>query len=153
MREIAARYRSRGRTRSKGQRAAIAPMVLAAGLAVVLTAGCGSESGPLELHQLRPAERLYVERYITLERARAVALAEPALGVALLDSLAAAWGDSAAVEAEAALTGEPRRAARLHGLVQRLLEAEADSLIQAPHPRRLHEPLPDPIPRSDDSSS
>jgi hypothetical protein len=113
-------------------------------LAVGLLTACQGEDRSLGLEDLAPAERTFVERYIVLERARAVTLAEPALGAALLDSLAAAWGDSAADNARATLSSDAERARRLYDLVERLLEAEADSLVFAPAPRRLDDPLPDP---------
>ena len=58
---------------------------------------------PQPVADLDPAERQVVERYVILERARAVTLADPARGTAILDSLATAWGDSAGHEAELAL--------------------------------------------------
>jgi hypothetical protein len=117
----------------------------AALLAVGLVAGCVRDPGPLDVGALRPAERRYVERYVTLERARAVALADPARGVAILDSLAAAWGDTAERMAAVDLPADPRRAARVQELVGRLLAAETDSLLHAPLPRRLRAPLPQPV--------
>lgn len=122
-------------------------------LLALLVAGCGQGPSELEYRQLRPAERLYVERFMVLERARAVALADPARGVALLDSLAATWGDTAEAEARAALPSDPRRAALVQDLMRRLLEAEADSLLLAPHPRRLQAPLPTPAPRPEPDAS
>jgi len=118
--------------------------VAAAALALVLcglAAGCARRTDTLELAQLSREEREYVQRYVILERARAVALADPALGAALLDSLAVAWGDTADRVAERSLPRDPARAAALHDLVRRLLEAEADSLVFAPLPRRLAAPL------------
>jgi hypothetical protein len=108
---------------------------------LALLVGCQDESDQLTLADLTAGERQVVERFIVLERARAVALANPALGAALLDSLAAAWGDSAQLEAEALLPTEPRRAARVHALLQELLAAEQDSLVLAPEPRRLQVPI------------
>jgi hypothetical protein len=135
-------------------RHATAVNLLATGL-VALLAVLGCDRGPkeLEYRQLHPAERLYVERFLVLERARAVALADPARGVALLDSLAVAWGDTAEAQARAALPSDPRRAALVQDLVRRLLEAEADSLLLAPHPRRLQAPLPTPAPRREPGES
>jgi len=112
--------------------------------AVVLGGGCERASEQLALDDLSAAERRYVTRYILLERARAVALADPVAGIALLDSLALAWEDTAAAQARADLPTEPGRAAALHDLVRRLLEAEADSLVYAPRADRLDEPLPEP---------
>jgi len=120
------------------------PILLCGALAVI--AGCQAEPEFLELADLDAAERQVVERYVILERARAITLADPARGVAILDSLAAAWGDSVAREAEAALTTRPERANLVHDLLRRLLEAEQDSLVHAPEPRRLAAPLPVPVP-------
>lgn len=114
--------------------------------ALALVAGCQGDPDQLELADLDAAERQVVERYVILERARAITLADPARGVAVLDSLAAAWGDSASREAEAALTTRPARATLIHDLLRRLLEAEQDSLVHAPEPRRLTAPLPTPVP-------
>lgn len=111
-------------------------------LALLLGAGCSKDPGELELGKLRPAERTYIERYITLERARAVTLADPGEGAAILDSLAAAWGDTAALLAETSLPADPYRAARLQELLAKLLAAEFDSLVWAPRPDRLRAPLP-----------
>ena len=121
-----------------------APILLCAILA--LAAGCQDGRDHLELADLDPGERQVVERYVILERARAVSLADPPRGVAILDSLAAAWGDSAGREAEAALPTDPERAEQIHDLMRRLLEAERDSLVYAPEPRRLSAPLPAPVP-------
>ena len=115
-------------------------------VALALMAGCQGEPDQLDLVDLDAQERQVVERYIILERARAVTLADPAGGVAILDSLATAWGDSAAIEAEKALSTKPLRATLVHDLLRRLLEAEQDSLVHAPYPRRLTAPLPTPIP-------
>ena len=112
-------------------------------------AGCQADSDQFTVDDLNPAERQVVTQYIVLERARVVALADPETGVASLDSLAAAWGDSAAVTALSKLSIEPARAALVHDLIQRLLEAEADSLVHAPYPRRLGQPLPEPAPVDD----
>lgn len=117
--------------------------------ALILVAACQADPDQITVADLSPGEYQVVERYVVLERARAVALADPAAGVVILDSLAAAWGDSAAVEAEAALPTEPRRAALIDDLIRRLLEAETDSLVHAPEPHRLTAPLPEPAPDDD----
>ena len=75
-----------------------------------------------------------------------MALADRSVGDALLDSLAAVWGDSSLVETEAGVPGDPARAAAVGRLLQRILEAELDSLVLAPRPDRLSAPLPDPEP-------
>lgn len=117
----------------------------AAALWLLAVAGCAPEGGrPLRLSDLTPPERLYVTRFVTLERARAVALVDPGRGEALLDSLAVSWGDSSLAAARAALPADPRRQALLHGLLGRILRAEQDSLLDAPRPGRLGAPLPDP---------
>ncbi len=126
--------------------AGAAGLLAGAGLLACLALACSRDQRPLRLRDLGPAERLYVERFISLERARAVAMADSAGGEALLDSLAAAWGDSALERSLAGLPRHPARAAALHDLVARLLEAEADSLLLAPLPRRLRAPLPTPTP-------
>jgi hypothetical protein len=117
----------------------------AAVLWLLAGAGCGPQGGrPLRLSDLTPAEREYVTRFVTLERARAVALVDRSRGEALLDSLAVSWGDSSLALAQAALPADPRRQALLHGLLGRILRAEQDSLLDAPRPGRLGAPLPDP---------
>lgn len=115
-------------------------------VALALVAGCQDKPDQIDLADLDAGERQVVERYIILERARAVALADPATGSAILDSLAAAWGDSAAVEAQRMLPTQPLRASLIHDLLRRMLEAEQDSLVHAPDPRRLTAPMPTPIP-------
>lgn len=128
------------------------PVPLAAAALAALLTGCGGEDRPLRLSDLTSAELRYVTRFVTLERARAVALADRPLGDALLDSLSAAWGDSSLAEAKAALPHDPRRLGRLDELLARLLAAEQDSLLVAPVPRRLRAPLtePPPEPKSPD---
>ncbi len=117
----------------------------AAVLWLLAGAGCGPQGGrPLRLSDLTPAEREYVTRFVTLERARAVALVDRGRGEALLDSLAVGWGDSSLASAQAALPADPRRQAQLHGLLGRILRAEQDSLLDAARPDRLDSPLPDP---------
>lgn len=122
------------------------PAAKAAAVLLLLTgAGCGPEGGrPLQLSDLKPPEREYLTRFVVLERARAVALVDRGVGEALLDSLAAAWGDSSLAGAQAALPADPRRQALLHGLLGRILRAEQDSLLDAARPDRLDSPLPDP---------
>ncbi len=107
-------------------------------------AACHDDPQPLTLDDLSPSETRYVTRFVQLERARAVALADPESGAALLDSLAAVWGDSAAADTRILLPVGAVRAAAVHDLLARILRTEQDSLILAPVPRRLAEPLPDP---------
>lgn len=128
----------------------VAPLLLAAVGALTLGSLLGLAScseSPLDVDDLTTAEREFVTRYIVLERARAVALAEPVAGTALLDSLAVAWGDSANAVARGQVPAEPARAAAVYGLLGRLLAAESDSLVQAPRARRLTAPLPSGAPR------
>jgi hypothetical protein len=116
-------------------------------LLVTLTAtGCEKTVPELRLADLTEAETFYVSRIVLLERAKAVALVDRPAGNALLDSLHAAWGDSALYEALAGAPTDPTRSNRVHGLLMRILEAERDSLVGAARPDRLTAPLPDPAP-------
>ncbi len=117
---------------------------LVLGCLALLAGGCDRGQRTLQLADLTATERAYVERFVALERARAVALADPDRGDALLDSLGRAWGDSALEWTLHTLPREPRRVAGLYNLLGRVLAAESDSLVQAPLPRRLRAPLPDP---------
>lgn len=108
--------------------------------------GCQASTETLQLSDLTPAERQYIDRFVTLERARAVALVEAERGAALLDSLAAAWGDSSLAVTRRNLPRLPDRMAALNELLARILNAERDSLLLAPEARRLLAPLPDPPP-------
>jgi len=108
-------------------------------------AGCGTGE-EIRLGDLEPGERMYVTRVVVLERAKAVALVDRSLGEALLDSLAATWGDDSLAETEAVVPEDPARAAAVGRLLRRILEAELDSLVLAPRPDRLAAPLPDPAP-------
>lgn len=112
-------------------------------------ASCQEDAAPLGVDDLSPAELEYVTRFLQLERARAVALRDRPQGEALLDSLSAAWGDSALARARGSLSSDTARLAGLHNLLARLLEAEEDSLLQNPVPSRLSAPLPDPAPVDD----
>lgn len=120
------------------------PRVLQVLCLTVAVIGCEKRPSPLRLRDLDRSERTYVERFVALERARAVALVDLDTGNALLDSLARAWDDTAPTSILANLPREPRRVAALHDLLERILAAEADSLLQAPRPGRLAAPLPDP---------
>nr|MEE4267892.1 hypothetical protein [Candidatus Krumholzibacteria bacterium] len=111
-----------------------------------LVAGCDSgDPPPLTLEDLTPDEYLYIQRFVTLERAKAVAVVDRPTGDALLDSLATAWGDSAQRDTEALAPGDPRRAKLVHQLLFDILDTEVDSLVNAPRPDRLHQPLPRPL--------
>ena len=116
---------------------------------LLVGAGCKQEKSDLQLGDLTEAENLYLTRIVVLERAKAVALADRETGTALLDSLAAAWGDSSLAETLVGAPDAPRRSAQVHGLLARILKAERDSLIEAPRPERLTAPLPDPAPEQD----
>ncbi|MBU8871570.1 MAG: hypothetical protein KOO60_11960 [Gemmatimonadales bacterium] len=108
--------------------------------------GCRQEKPDLELKDLTTAENLYLTRIVVLERAKAVTLVDRKTGTALLDSLAAAWGDTSLATALAGAPANPSRSARVHELLIRVLKAERDSLLKAPRPDRLAAPLPDPPP-------
>jgi hypothetical protein len=110
---------------------------------VTSLAGCERRHKPLQLSDLTQGERLYIERFMVLERVRAIALVDADRGAALADSLAAAWGDSSMQEVQRGVSAEPARAAAVHDLLLRILEAERDSLLQVPAPRRLTAALPD----------
>ena len=122
--------------------AALVPLLLLLGSAT----GCDGEAEQLRLNDLTPNELDFVTRFLILERARAVALVDPDRGEALLDSLTADWGDTSQAAVSANLPADPLRAAALYELLGRVLVAEQDSLLQAPLPRRLTDPLPDPLP-------
>lgn len=110
-------------------------------IVVLLGVGCDREPPPLAVSDLTPDEAYCLEHLVLLERARAVALADPELGAVVLDSLAVAWGDSFARDLERRLPVEPRRASRFHDLLLRVLEAENDSLTFAPRRGRLTAPF------------
>jgi hypothetical protein len=112
----------------------------------ILSSGCTKEPQPLQLADLTPGERLFIARVVTLERAKAVALVDRPVGEALLDSLAAAWGDSSLALTLRGVPSEPRRSAAVSDLLTRILTAEEDSLLNSPRPDRLTAPIPDPIP-------
>ena len=122
--------------------AALVPLLLL----LVSAIGCDSEAEQLRLNDLTPNELDFVTRFLILERSRAVALVDPDRGEALLDSLAADWGDTSQVVISAKLPVDPLRAAAVYELLGRILVAEKDSLLQAPLPRRISDPLPDPPP-------
>jgi hypothetical protein len=118
---------------------------VAVALLLLAVAGCApDEGGELAVADLTRGEALYVQRMVVLERAKAVGLRDRELGVALLDSLAAAWGDSALERTIAGLPDDPRRAEAVGRLLSGILLAEQDSLVQAPRPDRLTAPLPAP---------
>lgn len=106
--------------------------------------GCERETGPVGLADLTAGETVYFHRVLEIERAKTLALVDRDRGEAVLDSLAAAWGDSARAEVAAGLTGNPFRAEAVHRLLMRVLEAEHDSLRLHPAGGRLGRPAPDP---------
>jgi len=129
--------------RRRGFPRSLLPVLLA--LAV---SGCLRQQRPLTVADLTPAERELATRFIVLERARAIALADTAAGNAILDSLALVWGDTALAAARRALPADNDRLAAFYELLGRLLETERDSLLAGPSPRRLGAPLPRPAPPS-----
>ena len=123
----------------------LAEVCLAAALLLAAT-GCENEKTQLTLTDLSGDEYRYVERMVVLERAKAVALIDRPAGDALLDSLAAAWGDSSLVETGAGAPGDPVRSEAVATLLRRVLAAERDSFMAAPRADRLQQPLMDPPP-------
>jgi hypothetical protein len=121
------------------------PLVLLAA-AVVLAGGCEKEEEPLTLAGLTGGESLYVERMVLLERAKTVALVDRVAGDALLDSLAAAWGDSSLQETMTGVPSEPLRAANVAQLLRRIIAVEQESLKTTSGLDRLSLPLSDPPP-------
>lgn len=122
-----------------------APLVCVLLLSALLPA-CRSQAPELRLADLTGPESLYVSRIVVLERAKAIALVDRRLGNTVLDSLHAAWGDSALQQTLVGAPSDPERSARVHALLVRILEAERDSLLEAPRADRLGAPLPDPPP-------
>ncbi len=104
---------------------------------------CRDEPSEITLEDLEPHERTYVERFILLERARAVTFTDLERGEAILDSLAAAWNDTLDAGLDQVLGTRPQRLAAVHGLLERLLAAEEDSLLYMSGTDRLDAPLPD----------
>jgi hypothetical protein len=122
------------------------PILLLPVLLLLFPACDRGDPGDIRLKDLDEGEYRYVSRIVILERAKAVALVDRPTGDALLDSLAAAWGDSARAETTAGIPSEPARAQQVGRLLGRILEAELDSLLSSPRPDRLAAPLPDPDP-------
>jgi hypothetical protein len=109
-------------------------------------AGCDQQESPLTVADLSEEEYLYIERIVVLERAKTAALLDRDVGDALLDSLAAAWGDSSLQETLQGAPRDPIRSAAVTALLRRILVAEQDSLKSATGSERLHLPLPEPAP-------
>lgn len=111
-------------------------------------AGCEKDDQPLTLDDLSGGEFVFVERMVILERAKTVALLDRPAGDALLDSLAADWGDSSLSRTLAGAPDDPLRAEAVAALLRRILAAEQDSLrVSSPHDR-MASPLPVPVPET-----
>lgn len=119
-------------------------------VAIIMSAGCDTQEKPLTLADLNGGEFVYVERMVQLERAKAVALVDRPTGDALLDSLAAAWGDSSLQQTLDGVPSDPLRAEAVAELLRRVLVAEQDSLKANSGRDRLALPLPDPAPPLDE---
>jgi len=116
-------------------------------LAVLIPAsGCDQQNKPLTLADLNADEFLYVERMVVLERAKTAALLDRRSGDALLDSVAAAWGDSSLQETLKGAPRDPIRSEAVTDLLRRILVAEQESLLVSTGQERLHLPLPEPAP-------
>lgn len=114
--------------------------------ALMPAAGCDKQDSPLTMADLSEEEYLFVERMVILERAKTAALLDRANGDALLDSVAAAWGDSSLPETLRGVPRDPIRSEAFAELLRRVLVAEQESLLVATGQERLHLPLPDPAP-------
>lgn len=110
------------------------------------TTGCEKNDAPLALADLSGAEYVFVERMVLLERAKAAALLDREAGEALLDSMAAAWGDSSLAFTLAGAPRDPLRSEAVVTLLRRVMEAEQESLLTSSGLDRLEMPLPDPLP-------
>jgi len=119
------------------------PLLLAC---LLLAAGCEKNDPPLTLDDLSGGEFVFVERMVILERAKTVALMDRPAGDALLDSLAADWGDSSLSLTLAGAPDDPLRAEAVASLLRRVLAAEQDSLRISSGWERLTRPLPVPAP-------
>lgn len=108
-------------------------------------AGCEKNDGPLTLDDLSGGEFVFVERMVILERAKTVALLDRTAGDALLDSLAADWGDSSLSMTLAGAPDNPLRAEAVASLLRRILVAEQESLKVFSGYDRLRSPLPVPF--------
>jgi len=108
---------------------------------LIALTGCQENSDDLNIQDLTENETLVLNRYITLERARSVAIVDSLTGTTLLDSLNTAWGDSSLAETVALLPKNPTRLSAFHKLLVRVLDSEQDSLLMAPTVERLTHPL------------
>ncbi len=119
-------------------------LLLLSGL--IPTAGCEKSEAPLALNDLSGDEYLFVERMVILERAKTAALLDRETGDSLLDSLAAAWGDSSLPVTLAGVPRDPVRSEAVAALLGRVIEAEQESLLTSTGLDRLDQSLPDPAP-------
>lgn len=110
---------------------------------LMLLCSCSPKEQTLEVPDLTAGERLYFDRVVAVERAKSVALVDRPSGLALLDSLDTAWGDSAQVDVLKGLPQDPNRAIAVAKLLSLVIAAEHDSLMWAPNLNRLQLPLPD----------
>lgn len=110
---------------------------------LIALSGCQEKSDELNIQDLTENETTVLNRYITLERARSVAIVDSLTGNALLDSLNSAWGDSSLGETVSLLPKNPTRLSAFHKLLVRVLDSERDSLLLSPTADRLLHPLPD----------
>lgn len=113
---------------------------------LIPAAGCEKNDAPLALADLSGDEYVFVERMVILERAKTTALLDRETGDALLDSLAATWGDSSLTRTLAGAPRDPVRAEAVAALLRRVIEAEQESLLTSTGLERLVRPLPDPAP-------
>lgn len=124
------------------------PVMMPAALVPVIfllaATGCRSGDRALRPRDLGRDEAAYVERVLVLERVRAALLVDADRGLALGDSLALAWGDSALPQTIALAPTDPSRAELVHELLLRLLAAEHDSLLARDGRRPLDAPWPVP---------
>ncbi len=129
-------------TKNNPSRLLLLPLLLAA---LLVPAGCEKkDDSPLTLNDLTGGEYVYVERMVILERAKTMALIDRTAGDAILDSLAADWGDSSLALTLGGVPSEPLRAEAVAALLRRVLAAEQDSLRASSAFDRLARPLPDP---------
>ncbi len=113
-------------------------------LGMLPAAGCDKNNAPLALADLTGDEYVFVERMVILERAKTAALLDRETGDALLDSLAAAWGDSSLPLTLIGAPRDPVRSEKVAGLLRRVIEAEQESLLTSTGMDRMSRPLPDP---------
>ncbi|MBK8165789.1 MAG: hypothetical protein IPK64_07475 [bacterium] len=125
-------------------RSAVPQALLLPAVVLLAAAGCRGTDRALSPRDLSRDETAYVERVLVLERVRAALLVDAGRGIALGDSLAAAWGDSALPQTIALAPADPSRAELVHEFLLRLLAAEHDSLLARDGRRPLDAPWPVP---------